>query len=368
MPSRKRQHYVPQFYLKHFANENKKFSIVNFKNNKLINNIPYTKQCYQNYMYGDDNKWEVELQNMESNWSQIINKIISNPKHKLTIMDKKLLNSFITFQRLRTTDSRDNVKRMKTEVFSKITSIASQFYSQNLTKEQMLKMQDEYFLNDNQEQDAKLCLKIAKDIQNVTMDLRMIIGINKTKYDFISSDNPVLLINPFQPNNNAPVFAGLIIIIPLSPRVALICIDDKIYPTIKSKEYLDLIDKNDIYKINILQFVNCNELVYSKNSEHLCVFNGTLKIIKKLHHNIPTTGIDFSFSKIHKRAIKFSNDDQYMFYRKEKNFDIQQRISLLNVSLNLSKKKSLADSAKAQLDENLEEFRDFFNDYIADKL
>ena len=45
MPKQKKQHYVPQCLLKNFTNSNRQF-------------VPYSSQCYTNYFYGKDGKWE----------------------------------------------------------------------------------------------------------------------------------------------------------------------------------------------------------------------------------------------------------------------------------------------------------------------
>ena len=55
------------------------------------NNIPYMNQCYENYFYDKDNKWEKLLGNLEAKWSILINKIIyedyyPNENEKNTLM------------------------------------------------------------------------------------------------------------------------------------------------------------------------------------------------------------------------------------------------------------------------------------------
>jgi len=368
MSKRKHQHYVPQFYLKSFANSKKKFSIINIKSRELIKDIPYTSQCYEDYMYGEDEEWEMKLQKLETKWAPLINEILANPYEILSKEQKILMNSFISFQRLRTTDSRDNTTRMKTEMFSKMTAITSQFLEEELTKEELRYMTNQFANNIDTRQEAGLCLKIAKDIESITLDLKMLICINKTNIDFISSDNPIVLINPFQPNHNAPVMSGLIVLTPLSPRISLLCIDEKIYPKSKNLDFLELKDKEDIYKMNLLQLVSSKKIVYAKNPIHLFVFNEVIDVILQYNNNIPATGISFTFSEIHRKAITFSCNDRYMFYRNNDDFDIQQRISLLNIGLNFKKDRSIKDSVSSPISEDLLSFKEFFENYMNDNL
>lgn len=50
--------------MKRFANADKKFSIINIKKNRIIENVPYADQCYKNYYYGTDLSWEEHIGKM----------------------------------------------------------------------------------------------------------------------------------------------------------------------------------------------------------------------------------------------------------------------------------------------------------------
>ena len=71
------QHYVPRFYMKHFANVKnvgtKKEKVLNsfyqFKDNMLKKNIPTSSICSEDYFYDQGGKIEKELANMEIRWS-----------------------------------------------------------------------------------------------------------------------------------------------------------------------------------------------------------------------------------------------------------------------------------------------------------
>ena len=55
MAEKKRQHYVPKFYLKLFSWDDKKLiNIYNISHKQIIPNGTLEKQCYEDYFYGKD--------------------------------------------------------------------------------------------------------------------------------------------------------------------------------------------------------------------------------------------------------------------------------------------------------------------------
>ena len=48
MNKKKKQHYVPQFYLRNFTRQDNKFTLINLKTNSIIENAPCKDQCYEN--------------------------------------------------------------------------------------------------------------------------------------------------------------------------------------------------------------------------------------------------------------------------------------------------------------------------------
>ena len=107
---RKKQHYVPQFYLKNFAREDNTFSIYNVKNNTIIQKAPYKSQCYENYYYGENNQWELRLSKLEYESSKIINRIINEDSYYPNIKEIDMLKKFVIFQRYRTTYNEETIK------------------------------------------------------------------------------------------------------------------------------------------------------------------------------------------------------------------------------------------------------------------
>lgn len=62
MAEHKKQHQIPKTYMKHFS-QNGLMSIMvgKYEDVKIINNVPYKDQCYENFYYGKDLIWEKNL-------------------------------------------------------------------------------------------------------------------------------------------------------------------------------------------------------------------------------------------------------------------------------------------------------------------
>lgn len=112
----KRQHYVPQFYLNNFINENQKLNVYDRKKKCFFEASP-KEICFENYLhetfwedanpklgkYVLPNQIEKNLSIQESTYSAILKKVIEickEPKNKHALIcnqeDKQLLAKFIT--------------------------------------------------------------------------------------------------------------------------------------------------------------------------------------------------------------------------------------------------------------------------------
>ena len=113
----KRQHYVPQFYLKYFTdNEDEKLYVLDKESGKIFHkNV--LEICEQNYYYSfyekDEYNFIVEKQlgKKESDFSCVLRKLIDNvesfyytktkPLNKLTHNEKKIILEFVLYQLIR---------------------------------------------------------------------------------------------------------------------------------------------------------------------------------------------------------------------------------------------------------------------------
>ena len=54
MPSNKKHHFVPRFYLRNFSSNGRSINIFNIKSERSITNANVDNQCFRNYYYGKD--------------------------------------------------------------------------------------------------------------------------------------------------------------------------------------------------------------------------------------------------------------------------------------------------------------------------
>ena len=102
-------------------------------------------------------------------------------------------------------------------------------------------------------------------------DLKVAVFKNKTRLDFVTSDNPAIMTNRFhfeklKASNFGIANAGAIFSMPLSPRLSLICYDRQVYtlPNATGTPFVDVAIQTDVTAINGFQYLNANQNIYFK--------------------------------------------------------------------------------------------------------
>ncbi|MFA5602116.1 MAG: hypothetical protein WDA21_00030 [Bacilli bacterium] len=54
-------------------------------------------QCYEDYFYGSDKKWENELSRLEKKWASTIDKIILDPSYYPSFEEGLLIKEFVVY-------------------------------------------------------------------------------------------------------------------------------------------------------------------------------------------------------------------------------------------------------------------------------
>ena len=105
MTEKKKQHFVPRFYLRNFSlnAEGKKISLFNFAACKYVSCSNLYDQAYKNYFYGEDLTIEDALADLEKEAAKIINSTLLNDTVPMMGSDEHhILLVFIMFLRQRT--------------------------------------------------------------------------------------------------------------------------------------------------------------------------------------------------------------------------------------------------------------------------
>ena len=283
MPEKKKQHYVPRFYLKFFSDEvGKSINLYNIKSNRKISNANLYNQCYEPYFYGKNLVVENAFESLEGVAAEVIESIKANFSAPKRFSDKH--HAILTYSLLQYARTKYSAEANDEFTDKLIKSIFEK--DQKYTKEELEKVK----ISNNDP--IGLPLKTMAQSIPIAMDLHLKVLINKTNINFITSDNPVVFYNQACEHSDVGSSTGLAskglqIIFPLSPKHILIFYDSKVYKIgAKKHSYTDVINENDIFQLNDLQWLNALENIYydnnQKNSE---ILRGAKRNISKRHKN-----------------------------------------------------------------------------------
>lgn len=297
MPKQKKQHYVPQCYLKIFA-EDKSLCIYNHNLDKIIEKAPYKGQCQSPYFYGQDLIWENKLQEYETKWGEIFPKILKN--QILNDDDIKKLKLFALYQRLRTKAENNHINKLSNQTVNYINSINSKY------------PESKYFINKDMKPSEYLNNAIERE--NDIDDLDIVIITYNTQTTLISSDSPIIFINPFY-NSIGLAVIGLVIYFPISTNKLVVIYDSKVYPDLKGKTYVVSTNEKEVRHLNNTQFIMSEEIIFAKTISQLIGIGGKNKVLRQRnieHNKIHILGEEKN-SIIHHSARKLFYNYEFSF-------------------------------------------------------
>ncbi len=260
---KKKQHYVPKFYLKFFADDENKFYVYDFeKKNLLPNRVFYESQCYKKYLYGEDGILESKLSNKEGEWATVCKKAIE--KRELLQLDIALLKEFIIYQKQRTNDSIERSRRERLEIlreYAKMISIKTGLIYDDSVEDYCQKKADEAM---TPAENVLLAEKLRKYVE----DLGILVIHYSTGNTLITTDSPVVSLNSFM------LFTGfgydnlgVSFFLPLSPNVLLIMYDDALYGKYKNQIYVESKDEDEVLLINRYELIHADKKCFSTNKK-----------------------------------------------------------------------------------------------------
>lgn len=353
---KRRQHYVPRFYLRNFSQNNKSVGLYLFKTNKMIKHGSINDNLWENYYYGEDAVVENKLAELEGRWNNIISSIIETEKLPNDKKELMWLRYFILISSARTLKCGNQMNDYYTTLMHKVLEVDNPELLEGVmnTDENRLSIKIKYptlpFLN------------AAQQILPLVLDLKIDLLINRSPIDFITSDNPTLFYNQlFQEKKLSRGFGwaeyGIQFLIPICPKIAICMYDSDVYNL--KERILSSIDT-----INILNRLFLN------NSEDLIVFMSggdaqsneeKVKYIKNLVKNRETSPVQGETCSL----LVFSNKQVVGKYNLSDVFEIKQKYMEMKISnhskdeieqkLNIEKEKlitkllSMTDSERQKL-------------------
>jgi hypothetical protein len=274
MGIKKNQHFVPQFYLRHFSKppNYKSIGVWNIDGNKFASNAAIKKQACKKYFYDNNGVFEDSLSRIEWGSSLVLTEIINTHKLPESNQDAHLiLLIFLVNQAERTSYAADMVN----ESIDKLLRVT--FRQDKSTNAYLSNSKIEL------ERPTTYLLNIASKLFPIIADLGIKILKNNTEIKFITSDNPVVKYNQFMALKKWPgghtgwAAIGLQVFYPIHPNLCLVFFDKNIYRFgHRQRKLIEINNINDIEQINKLQYLNAYRNIY---------FNPTVKepYIKNLH-------------------------------------------------------------------------------------
>ncbi len=272
MANAKKQHYVPQFYLRSFSDDDVHLNYyLMAKNSQFRTTIEHTYQ--EKYFYGADGNLEGGLQDFETEQSKVIRKIIGTQDiDQLSEAEYQFLLSFVLIQLTRTKKAKESAEYLSyflSEEFAKplMESISSEIgYSREYLESCTVKMKGVFPLH------------IAEGATSIHIisDLEPLLLKSPSGFHFITSDNPVAKYNYnyYQLSSLVGIASpGLQIFLPLSPDICLMLVDNVQYIVDKPKgSNIITLDNQDLEKVNALQSLNCSEsLIYYRKTDEATI-------------------------------------------------------------------------------------------------
>ena len=282
MAENKKQHFVPQFYLRNFSIDGKCIYVYNLESSTSFRTQIRTS-CQEKYFYGKDPQIEKALAPLESRQAEVLRKItetcsISN----ISPEDRILLQSFTLLQYARTKDAKENcfdkmAQQIGEHVIKPMMKSSEDLKTKGITDEDV----DSWTITHPAAHGYGMLAAIQD--RKLISDLKLILLINNTDRNFITSDTPVVKNNYLQAKTSPLtgfLSPGLQVFIPLNPTLCLLFIDENSYHIREcGGGLIELSERRDVLDINLLQLLNCQKnSFYSREND--------TRMVEDLHNEV----------------------------------------------------------------------------------
>jgi hypothetical protein len=248
MADHKVQHFVPRCLLKPFTlnGEGKALNLLVWSKDRLIEKAPVKSQCARDYLYGEDGQVELELAKIEGDYSNCLRRVVEK---KETEDDLLSLRFFAYLQLRRTEMAMKHLRASEEGLFQEVFG-----------RDEPERPPARYYIL----QSLKLCFGSATYIE----DLKIRIVENRTRREFVACDDPAVCTNRFTTqrlykSGFGVSSSGLILVLPLTPRLALICYDNQVYTAPNCDAGRIIVTKDsDVEALNELQYLKAGTSIY----------------------------------------------------------------------------------------------------------
>lgn len=297
----KNQHYVPQFYLRKFANDEDKLEILDCERRKVVAPRSPKSVCNEEYYYSANNKLdevsqalEKEFQRIESDISKVYDSIAKKFVNfeQITESDKMLVATFMSLQYLRGPYMRKQIQRMNEQMIKQITKLhfgsshIHKFFDQHEkeTGEKLTEQQRNEVIEFAQKGEYRVEMGNAAHLhligemegfRNLLFGKEWQVYISKSSKKFITSDNPVIELFPEWTGKffYGPTFLQRTHQFSMTPDILIVATDPRNPPEtgkVKRKTLFDNKEHNDkILELNFQHPRNAIAYAYASSPDLL---------------------------------------------------------------------------------------------------
>jgi hypothetical protein len=261
---KKRQHFVPKFYMRQFSpdtsvpvRDRKTINILNLPQGRLIRNVGLKEQCYRDYFYGKDLGRENQFGKLEGLTQPVFSRIVANRQlPAYGNVDHLVMVLFTHAQAFRTEQAARRIKETDDKVNAEIMRMEN---VSDRAKRKALVTHDNH---------VNAALGSSQKHHSLLLDLECKLLVAGAGLEFVTSDHPAVLYNQLfefweDSSHTGLASVGLQIFFPLSPKLTLVMFDSKVYHYgSRDERVIHVKSKHDVRALNALQVVSASTNVY----------------------------------------------------------------------------------------------------------
>lgn len=273
MPDRKKQHFVPQFYMRNFCS-NERVRTYQFDQGKEFRPTSISNICYENYFYNEDTEIEEAMSQLEGKWAGILHDVINTQKlDSITEREYYELLMFLTYTHFRT----KTVKKESNEFATNTAQLLLELKEfEDEDEEEMRRKAIEAFNSGSLSVEHPGLFHIHELAGLLgyakVADLQPTLLIDDTGMGFIFSDHPVVLENSKFKSEDEHFIGGLQsqglqLICPISTECCLFLFDGECYWPSEDRRKI-YVSSDTVEGVNRLQMIyGLNGVYYEEHRE-----------------------------------------------------------------------------------------------------
>ena len=247
------QHYVPQFYLRQFAQKKRKSYYIKCFDKSELKSFPANIRniAGESYFFdppGSNQPIEKWLARLERRFAKSYYRLIEHQKLKrLSASDRIAISYFVSVQWVRTREHREFLRDFSTQLKNRLEE---KNVSDQLRDELEMMLRDDFIVSFQIEDMKTNVNQMARIIRR----MKWILLVNNTELPFWTSDHPFTRYNPVDPphsymGNLGLLCRGIQIFFPLTPRLSLQLCDPVAYyhfPNLMEAEFGNAVFQNEL--------------------------------------------------------------------------------------------------------------------------